>query len=159
MNENYPNEKNGFGLASLILGAAAVLLFGTCINFILIILAIIFGVIQLSRSQKKAMAVTGIVLSGVSLVLSIVLWVVVLSHIDFGSVFDSDDFFDYDFSDDYDNDYDYDFNFGDNYDDDHDFDFDFGDDYDHDYDYDFGFPDDVFPGDEYSVPDSGIRQL
>jgi hypothetical protein len=39
MNENYPNEKNGFGLASLILGAAAVLLFPTCINFILIILA------------------------------------------------------------------------------------------------------------------------
>jgi hypothetical protein len=156
MNENYPNEKNGFGLASLILGAAAVLLFPTCVNFILIILAIVFGVIQLSRSQKKAMAVTGIVLSGVSLVLSIVLWVVVLSHIDFGSVFDSDDLFDYDFSDDYDNDYDFDFDFGDDYDDDYDYDYD--DDYD--YDYDFGFPDDLFPGDnEYSVPDSGIKQL
>jgi hypothetical protein len=143
MNENYPNEKNGFGLASLILGAAAVLLFPTCINFILIILAIVFGVIQLSRSQKKAMAVTGIVLSGVSLVLSIVLWVVVLSHIDFGSVFNSDGLFDYD------DDYDYDFDFGDDYDD--------GDD---DYDYDFGFPDDMFPGDnEYTVPDSGIKQL
>jgi hypothetical protein len=154
MNENYPNEKNGFGLASLILGAAAVLLFPTCINFILIILAIVFGVIQLSRSQKKAMAVTGIVLSGVSLVLSIVLWVVVLSHIDFGSVFDPDGLFDYDFSDDYDNDYDFDFDF----DDDYDFDFDFGDDYD-DGDYDFGFPDDLFPGDEYSVPDGGVKQL
>jgi hypothetical protein len=155
MNENYPNEKNGFGLASLILGAAAVLLFPTCINFILIILAIVFGVIQLSRSQKKAMAVTGIVLSGVSLVLSIVLWVVVLSHIDFGSVFNSDGLFDYD------DDYDFDFDFGDDYDDD--FDFDFGDDYDDgddDYDYDFGFPDDLFPGDnEYTVPDSGIKQL
>jgi hypothetical protein len=145
MNENYPNEKNGFGLASLILGAAAVLLFGTCINFILIILAIVFGIIQIARSPKKAMAVTGIVLSGVSLVLSIALWVVVLSHIDFGSVFDSDDLFDYDFSDDYDNDYD--------------FDFDFGDDYDDDYDYDFGFPDDMFPGDEYTVPDGGVKQL
>jgi hypothetical protein len=149
MNENYPNEKNGFGLASLILGAAAVLLFPTCINFILIILAIVFGVIQLSRSQKKSMAVTGIVLSGVSLVLSIVLWVVVLSHIDFGSVLDSDDLFDYN----------YDYNYDDG-DDDYDFDFDFGDDYDDgDDDYDFGFPDDMFPGDEYNVPDGGIKQL
>jgi hypothetical protein len=143
MNEKNPKDKTGFGLASLILGAAAVLLFPTCVNFILIILAVIFGIIQLATRRKKAMAVVGIVLAGVSLVLSIVFWVVIASNVDLGAYLDSDNVFDYDYG------YDYD------YDDDYNYDYD----YDYDFDYDFDFPEELFPGDEYSVPESGVEEL
>jgi hypothetical protein len=57
--------------------------------------------------------------------------VVVFSNVDLGSYLDSDNVFDYD--------YDYD--------------------HDYDYDYDFDFPEELFPGDEYSVPESGIEEL
>lgn len=79
MNTNKSKDKIGFGLASLILGAASVLLFSTCINFLLIVLSAVFGIIQLAVYRKKGMAVAGLLSSAVSLVLGIIFWTVMIS--------------------------------------------------------------------------------
>ncbi|MFQ7240625.1 MAG: DUF4190 domain-containing protein [Roseburia intestinalis] len=47
------SESEGFGIASLVLGIITVLLFCTCISWITGILAIIFGIIQLVKGNKK----------------------------------------------------------------------------------------------------------
>jgi hypothetical protein len=65
----------GFGLASMILGIISLLLFCTCINYILAILAIVFGIVQMVKSNKKGMAIAGIVTAGISIVLATVLWI------------------------------------------------------------------------------------
>jgi hypothetical protein len=65
----------GFGLASMILGIISLLLFCTCINYILAILAIVFGIVQMVRSNKKGMAIAGIVTAGISIVLATFLWI------------------------------------------------------------------------------------
>ena len=64
-----------YGVTSLVLGIVSVFLFACCINYITAIIAIVFGILQLVKCKKKGMAITGLVTSGISIILSIVLWV------------------------------------------------------------------------------------
>ena len=75
MNPNPAEKKDsqGFGIASLILGILSLLLFCTCINIPLAILAIIFGIIQLVKYKQKGLAIGGLVTAGISLLLLIIL--------------------------------------------------------------------------------------
>jgi hypothetical protein len=65
----------GFGLTSMILGILSLLLFCTCINYILAVLAIVFGIIQLVKYQRRGMAIAGIVTAAVSIVLATIMWI------------------------------------------------------------------------------------
>lgn len=77
-------ESQGFGIASLALGIASFVLFCTCINIPLAILAIIFGIIQLANpGSKKGMAIAGIVMSAISLLLLAVFLVGIWGSADF----------------------------------------------------------------------------
>ena len=68
-------ESQGFGIAALILGIFSLLLFCTCINIPLAILAIIFGIIQIVKYKQKGLAIGGIVTAGLSILLLIILLV------------------------------------------------------------------------------------
>ncbi len=90
----------------MVLGILSLLLFCTCINYILGVLSIIFGIVQIATCQKKGMAAVGIITSVLSIVLATLLWL---------GVFGSDDFWD-SYNDTY---YEiYDEIYGDSYDDD-----------------------------------------
>jgi hypothetical protein len=65
----------GFGLTSMILGILSLLLFCTCINYILAILAIVFGIIQLVKYRRREMAIAGIVTAAISIVLATIMWI------------------------------------------------------------------------------------
>ena len=62
----------GWGIASMVLGILALVLFCSCINLVLAVLAIIFGIIQIVGYEKKGMAIAGIVTA----VLSLILWAI-----------------------------------------------------------------------------------
>lgn len=61
----------GFGIASLVLGIISIFTFACCINYILAILAIIFGIVQIVKNEKKGLAIAGIVLGVISIILAI----------------------------------------------------------------------------------------
>lgn len=84
-----------FGLTSMILGILSVFLFATCINYLFIILSVIFGIIQLVRCRQKGMAIAGLATSGVSLVLSIILWIFVFRVALDAGYDDFNDYYDY----------------------------------------------------------------
>ena len=65
----------GFGIASLILGIASIFLFVCCVNYILAILAIIFGIVQIVTNKKKGLAIGGIVTAGISIVIATLMWI------------------------------------------------------------------------------------
>ena len=44
----------GFGVASLVLGAVSILMFGCCVNYILAIIAIALGIVQLVKNPAYA---------------------------------------------------------------------------------------------------------
>lgn len=77
--QNYdepPKESMGFGIASLVLGIIALVLFCSCFNILLAILSIIFGIIHLVRCREgKGFAIAGIVMSVLSVIACIVMWV------------------------------------------------------------------------------------
>lgn len=62
----------GFGIASLVLGILSVFTFACCINYILAVLAIIFGIVQIVKNEKKGLAIGGIITAVISIVLGIV---------------------------------------------------------------------------------------
>ena len=64
----------GFGIASMVLGIIALVLFFSFVNIPLAILSIIFGIIQLTRKAPKGMAISGIVMSTISLFLLVIFW-------------------------------------------------------------------------------------
>ena len=79
MNPGMPQQKQkgdgrGYGIASLILGIVSVLLFCTCINWVTGILAVIFGIIQITKNKEHGLAIGGIITAVVSMVLSVVLY-------------------------------------------------------------------------------------
>ena len=79
MNPGMPQQKQkgdgrGYGIASLILGIVSVLLFCTCINWVTGILAIIFGIIQITKNKEQGLAIGGIITAAISMVLSVVLY-------------------------------------------------------------------------------------
>lgn len=77
--QNYdepPKESMGFGIASLVLGIIAMVLFCSCFNIVLAILSIIFGIIHLVRCREgKGFAIFGISLSVLSIIAFIVMCV------------------------------------------------------------------------------------
>ena len=79
-----PAPSQGFGVASLVLGIVSLVLFCTCVNVLLAVIAIIFGIVQLAKPQaKKGMAVAGIITSAVSLVLFVIFVISFLLSADF----------------------------------------------------------------------------
>ncbi|MDD6194601.1 MAG: DUF4190 domain-containing protein [Lachnospiraceae bacterium] len=73
----------GFGIASLVLGIVSLLCFCTCINIILAILAIIFGIIQIVSYENKGMAIGGIVTATISIILFVTCYGLLLSNASF----------------------------------------------------------------------------
>lgn len=69
-----PSGERGFGIASMVLGIIALVLFFSFVNIPLAILSIIFGIIQLTRKAPKGMAISGIVMSTISLFLLVIFW-------------------------------------------------------------------------------------
>ena len=69
-----PSGGRGFGIASMVLGIIALVLFFSFVNIPLAILAIIFGIIQLMRKAPKGMAISGIVMGISSLFLLVIFW-------------------------------------------------------------------------------------
>lgn len=73
-----PSGGRGFGIASMVLGIIALVLFFSFVNIPLAILAIIFGIIQLTRKATKGMAISGIVMGISSLFLLVIFWTCML---------------------------------------------------------------------------------
>lgn len=76
-------QGQGFGIASLVLGILALVLFCTCINVFLGLLSLIFGIIQIVRYEKKGLAIGGIVTSVISVILMFVCWGMILTSDEF----------------------------------------------------------------------------
>lgn len=123
----------GLGIASMICGIAALVLFCMCINIPLAIVALILGIVCLAKKDGagKGMAIAGIITAAISVLLFFILCGLVFKSI--GTIRPSEitEFYE-DFSMDggwnpYDYEYEYDYHF------DRDRDY---DDYDHDYDHD-----------------------
>ncbi len=114
----------GFGIASLVLGIVSLLLFCTCINWITAILAIIFGIVQITANREHGLAIGGIITAGMSLLFNIMFWIFLFwsgageqnmnyydyydyydNYYDSKDYYDSDDYYDYDVFYDYYNDY------------------------------------------------------
>ena len=92
----------GFGIASMVLGILSILLFMTCVNYIMAIVAIIFAIVQLCTRKKKGMAITGIITAVVGILLSSLLWIGVFVFIqDGGANSGYDDYYYYYNTDDY----------------------------------------------------------
>lgn len=121
--QTYQPVSKGFGIASLVLGILSLILYCTCINILLAVLAIIFGIIQLvQKDSPKGMAIAGIITSCLSIVFFVISLIVFMSSTEMQEAFeqgfqngiqgdfnfnipfeDSDDFYnDYDDYDDYD---------------------------------------------------------
>lgn len=71
------NDGTGFGIASLVLGIISIFTVFCCINYILAILAIIFGIVQIVRSKQKGLAIGGIITAAISIVGATIFWIFV----------------------------------------------------------------------------------
>lgn len=74
--EKMDGDGKAFGMTSLFCGIAALTLFCTCINVPLAIASFVFGCLQLAGYKQKWPAVLGMTLSGVSLLLLIVAFII-----------------------------------------------------------------------------------
>ncbi len=89
--EPYQPVSQGFGVASMILGILALVLFCSCVNLILAVISIIFGIIQLATPEsKKGMAITGLITSGISILLFLIFVVTFVLSADFQNGFDQE---------------------------------------------------------------------
>lgn len=95
------SESEGFGIASLVLGIITVLLFCTCISWITGILAIIFGIIQLIKGNKKGMAIVGLITGGIGFIASVILYILIF-FTSLGSYSNYDDIYNHIYDDIYD---------------------------------------------------------
>lgn len=71
-------DSNAFGIASLCFGIGSIVFF-CCCSPIFSIVSIVMGILQLTRGKDKTMAIIGIVLSGVSILIFIVFWIIAFS--------------------------------------------------------------------------------
>ncbi len=99
--ESNKSESEGFGIASLVLGIITALMFCTCISWITGILAIIFGIIQLVKGNKKGMAIVGLITGGIGFVVSIILYILIF-FAGFGSYSNYNDIYNHIYDDIYD---------------------------------------------------------
>lgn len=95
------SESEGFGIASLVLGIITVLLFCACISWITGILAIIFGIIQLVKGNKKGMAIVGLITGGIGFIASVILYILIF-FTGLGSYSNYDDIYNHIYDDIYD---------------------------------------------------------
>ena len=95
------SESEGFGIASLVLGIITVLLFCTCISWITGILAIIFGIIQLVKGNKKGMAICFLITGGIGFIASVILYILIF-FTSLGSYSNYDDIYNHIYDDIYD---------------------------------------------------------
>lgn len=118
-------ESMGFGIASMVLGIISLVLFCTCCNLLLAVLAIIFGIIHLVKCKSgKGFAIAGIITAGLSVVFFFVYMFVFFGSSAFQEEFQKefqrqfqnqmeqnfgDDYENYDFSLPFEDDYDYDY--------------------------------------------------
>ena len=103
-------DGTAFGIASMVLGIVALLLFCTGCHVILAILAIVFGIIQLVRNKQKGFAIAGIVTAGLAIVIYIIFIIVCMTT---GTTWN----YLYNYADQYyDDGYDYDYDYDDLYD-------------------------------------------
>lgn len=89
----------GFGITSLVLGVLSVFLFACCVNYILAVLAIVFGIIQLVKNNQKGLAIAGIITASISIIAGTIFWVYAVDNIEDGNIpryynNQDDDFFD-----------------------------------------------------------------
>ena len=72
-------EREGgvYGVMSFVFGMGAVMLFLMLINIPMIILAVIFGCIQISGYSEKRLAVAGIILGIISFIMMVTSWVMI----------------------------------------------------------------------------------
>ena len=89
--EAYQAPGRGFGIASLVLGVISLILFCSCINIVLAVVSIIFGIIQLvQKDAPKGMAIAGIITSCLSIVLFIIAFVTFMLSTDFQDALEQD---------------------------------------------------------------------
>ena len=80
----YEPVSQGFGIASLSIGIVSLLLFCTCINIPLAVLAVVFGILQLTKPGcKKGMAIGGIITSVLSIFLFMVFFIGFMGSINY----------------------------------------------------------------------------
>lgn len=84
--ERKPSQ--AFGIVSLIFGILSLLCFYTCCNVLFAVIAIIFGIIQLTQNNRgKGMAIAGIITSVLSIVLLIAFYALFMFSVDFQNAF------------------------------------------------------------------------
>nr|MCR5452023.1 DUF4190 domain-containing protein [Lachnospiraceae bacterium] len=79
----YSGEKKdgeGFGIASMVLGIISVIFFCSCCNPLTAVLAIVFGIIQITTYKKKGFAIAGIVTSVVAMILAVICAILVAGN-------------------------------------------------------------------------------
>lgn len=82
---------NGFAVASMVLGLISLVLFCTGINIITAILAIIFGIVHLTKHRpEKGMAIVGIITGSFGIIAFVIYWVLIIHAA--GKVSGPDDF-------------------------------------------------------------------
>ena len=80
----------GFAIAALVLGICAlVFCWVPVLNWILAILAVVFGIIALVKKATKGMAITGLVLGAVSIIIAFIISVFGLALIGAASEYSS----------------------------------------------------------------------
>ncbi|MFV0465009.1 MAG: DUF4190 domain-containing protein [Lachnospiraceae bacterium] len=79
------NQGNGFAIASMVLGIVSLVLFCTCLNFATAMLAVVFGIIHLTKKgAKRGMAIAGLITAGLSILFGLVFWILLLVN---GAIF------------------------------------------------------------------------
>ena len=75
-----PTETKGLAIASLVLGIAGVIFsfLVTFVGFVAGIVGLILGILARKKGQPKGMTLTGIILSAVAIVLSIILFIIAI---------------------------------------------------------------------------------
>lgn len=109
--EEPKKESQAFGIASMVIGIISLVLFCSCINIPLAVVAIIFGIIQLVKpGSKKGMAIAGVITSALSIILFVIMIIACLLSTDFREGFEQgfenglgDDFYKYNITEFYDN--------------------------------------------------------
>ena len=88
--EPYQAESQGFGIASMVMGIISLVLCCSCVNIPIAITAIIFGILQLVKTNSgKGAAITGIVTSALSIVIFFISLITMLASTDFQQGFEN----------------------------------------------------------------------
>ena len=87
-NANYTQPvSDGYGIASMVLGIVSLIFFCTCCNILTGILAVVFGIIHLTKQgTHKGYGIAGIVTAAISILLFIGGWGIILGN---ASLYDS----------------------------------------------------------------------